>query len=738
MYSVHPNAPTAQDARAHPNNGQGPPISRAEFEAIADRLGLTIPDGDHRRGPNPFTGEGRDGFCIFFPECNGTDRNGDFKKSRREMLERAGAQTAAPTPAAPSGKTFDTRTLEERGLTPEARRFFCISGPLEVEGTWGEKRHFPTFHPDGSEGRHRDKFRDPARQPTTGKDGKPRRQAKNLWDAKTKDKGQPVAYGLNWIEAGDAVYLVNSELAVWLFWQHGLRAICPLGEGRSEASFRAMFRAAKDKGAAQIVFLLDADEQGQSATATALKAARAVGLNATAKRWPEGVKAGYDASDFEEAHRAEDFAAALDSLLDGHHAPTNEPRGREPFRPKISTARELMAREIAPARFIADGLIAEGLTVFAGNPKLGKSWLMLNLGLAVAFGGTWLGSVQVEAGDVLYLALEDNERRMKTRLEKCLQGQEAPANFHYATAWRRVDEGGLDDLREWLKAHPNARLIVVDTLQKVKPRRRNGGNVYEQDSDDLGLLKALADEYAVALICVTHRRKGTDADDLEAITGSFGISGTADGILSLKRERGKSDAVLTATGRDLEEDKELALKFDPILGSWAVLGDADEYRMSSERAAIANAIRDAASPLSPKEIAAATGKKDGTIRFLLFKMAQDGQVVAIGQGRYILPTTANTANTANSTNSANGHASTANSFHAQDAPQNSGLSVEDPANSVSDAVSGTKDTANSDAVSGVSEVSAVSTVSTVSGKSLFTNDPTFEGDEPTANGYGHD
>lgn len=699
-------------------NGQAPPISRAEFEAIADSLGLTIPDGDHRRGPDPFTGEGENGFCFFFPECNGSNRSGDFKPSRREMLERAGvqptprrAQIVAP-PAAPSGKTFDTRSLEERGLTPAACARFGISEPLEVESTWGAKRHFPTFHPNGNEGRHRDKFRDPSKQPTTNKDGTKRNQAKTLWDNATKDKGQPVAYNLDSIEAGSAVYLVNSELAVWLFWQEGLTAICPLGEGRSEASYRVILKIAKEKGAASLTIALDADATGESATARATKAARAVGLQATAKVWPASVG---DASDFwEKCHKERcDFRCALDELPTrpdapaDEAAPTSKPKARELFRPKICTARELMAREIAPARFIANGLIAEGLTIFAGNPKLGKSWAMLNLGLAVAFGGVWLGSVQVEAGDVLYLALEDNERRMKTRLAKCLQGQEAPGNFHYATEWRRIDEGGLDDAREWLKAYPNARLIVVDTLQKVKPRRRNAGNVYEQDSDDLGLLKSLADEYGVAIICVTHRRKGTDADDLEAITGSFGISGTADGILSLKRERGKSDAVLTATGRDLEEDKELALKFDPILGSWAVLGDAEEYRMSSERAAIANAIRDAARPLTPKEIADATGKKDGAIRFLLFKMAQDGQVENIGGGRYILPTTANTANPANAANSANGHANTANG-------------------SAPEAYAPRSEAEEGKAVSGVRVVSTVSDVSGVSDKSLFQNEAVFD------------
>lgn len=707
MNSVHL---TPQDAQ----------LSRVEFEAVADAHGLTIQDGDHRRGPNPFTGDGKDGFCFFFPECNGSNRDGSFTKSRREMLEFFGVSINPPS--APSeSKTFDTRSLEERGLTPEACRFFCISPPLAVESTWGEKRHFLTYHPDGTEARHRDKFRDPSRQPIS-KDGKARRQAKNLWDGKTKDKGQPVAYGINWIEAGERVYIVNSELAVWLFWQEGKRAVCPLGEGRSEQSFRTIFQAIKDKGASNIVLILDADERGQSATTTALKAARAVGLKATAKRWPEGVKVGFDASDFWEANHAGDFGAALDSLLDQHDAPPNAPRTREQPRPKISTARDLMSREIAPARFIADGLISEGLTIFAGNPKLGKSWLMLNLALAVAFGGYFLG-IKVECGDVLYLALEDSERRMKTRLAKCLQGQEAPANFYYATEWRRVDEGGLADMKEWLEAHPNARLIVVDTLQKVKPRRRNAGNVYEQDSDDLGLLKTLADKYAVTILCVTHRRKGTDADDLEAITGSFGISGTADGILSLKRERGKSDAVLTATGRDLEEEKELALKFDPAIGSWAVLGDAEEYRMSGERAAIANAIRDAGRALSPKEIATATGKKDGAIRFLLFKMAQDGQVEAIGGGRYILPTTANTANSANDANSANANAQTAN------AQAENGITPRSTGEGRA-TVSG---------VSGVSGVSAVSTVSAVSGKRLFPDDSVFDDeDAPNLNGYGHD
>ena len=291
---------------------QPPQLTRAQYEAIADAHNLTIKDGDNRRGPHPFTGSGDDGFIWFWQGLNGSNRDGSDARSRREMLDKFGVSSSTP-PTKPA-KTFDTRSLEERGLKPNARRFFRISEALETQSVWGEKRHFPTFHPDGTEARHRDKFRDPSRQPTTDKDGKKRNQAKTLWDNKTNAKGMPPAYGLNLIEAGEHVYLVNSELAVWLFWQYGLRAICPLGESRNEKSFRAILQAVKNAGAAELIALLDADSTGQKATQTALNTARKIGLKAIAKKFPEGVKNGYDASDFEEANRDGDLKTALEAL----------------------------------------------------------------------------------------------------------------------------------------------------------------------------------------------------------------------------------------------------------------------------------------------------------------------------------------------------------------------------------------------------------------------------------------
>src|SRR5215203_351091 len=131
---------------------------------------------------------------------------------------------------------------------------------------------------------------------------------------------------------------------------------------------------------------------------------------------------------------------------------------------RIFTAAELVAEELQPVRWVVRGLLSEGVTLLAGKPKLGKSWLALGLGVAVASGGVALGTKRVEQGSCLYLALEDNRRRLKLRLGKLLAGKAAPKELHIGTEWLRLDDGGVEQLRAWLTAYPGARLIVIDTL----------------------------------------------------------------------------------------------------------------------------------------------------------------------------------------------------------------------------------------------------------------------------------
>jgi RecA-family ATPase len=227
-------------------------------------------------------------------------------------------------------------------------------------------------------------------------------------------------------------------------------------------------------------------------------------------------------------------------------------------KPETVTAADLMAAELPPVRWGVRGVLPEGVTLLAGKPKLGKSWLALGLCAAVGAGGVALGTRQVEQGDVLYLALEDNRRRLQKRLGKMLRGP-APEGLEIAISWPKLDEGGVEALEAWLREHREARLVVVDTLAKIRPRTR-GQNVYQEDYAALEELLPLAAEHEVAIVVVHHTRKMAAADPLDEISGSTGLTGGVDGVLVLKRDRGKADAVLHVDGRDIEEPAEYALK----------------------------------------------------------------------------------------------------------------------------------------------------------------------------------
>ncbi len=146
--------------------------------------------------------------------------------------------------------------------------------------------------------------------------------------------------------------------------------------------------------------------------------------------------------------------------------------------PKPKGAAELLEKDLPPVKWAVPNLVPEGVAFLAGKPKLGKSWLALGLCIAVAAGGYALGKMPVETGAALYLGLEDNERRLKSRLQKALAGEGCPHGLEYATEWPRLDEGGLEGLEAWLEAHPDARLVVVDTLAKIKPRSSGRRSAY--------------------------------------------------------------------------------------------------------------------------------------------------------------------------------------------------------------------------------------------------------------------
>jgi hypothetical protein len=333
---------------------------------------------------------------------------------------------------------------------------------------------------------------------------------------------------------------------------------------------------------------------------------------------------------------------------------------RQPVRRGKKLA-DLLAKVFPTPRAIVEKMILEGAMLLAGKPKLGKSRLMLDIAVAVACGGKALGHLPVDPGPVLYISLEDPERRLQARVQTLLAGCRAPENFEYETEWPRIDEGGLSDLDFWIQEHPGARLIVIDTLQRLRPQSKRGQSVYE---GDYNALKGLADlchrHEGLAIVVVHHTNKLSEVEDFaDLISGSTGLPGSVDGFAVMRRKRGDGDAVLSVVHRDLPEDQEHALRSDPLTGAWTFLGAAQDQPTSPEQRAIIEVLADAIEPLTSKDMADILCKKPAAVRFLLWKMEQAGLVERVSTGRYALPSRTpqpslpTTTNNTNKTKSAN-------------------------------------------------------------------------------------
>ena len=204
-----------------------------------------------------------------------------------------------------------------------------------------------------------------------------------------------------------------------------------------------------------------------------------------------------------------------------------------------------------------------------------------------------------------------------------------------ATEWPRADAGGVDDIREWIEAADNPRLVVIDVLAQFRSTRGDRDTQYEGDYAAVKQLQALASVHGLAIIIVHHTRKGSwDGDPFEKVSGTLGLTGAADTTLVLDRD--STGATIYGRGRDIEEI-EKAVQFNPQTCRWTVLGEATEVRRTDERAAILAELIGADEPLRPNDIAAATGLKNGNVRRLLGKMVKAGEVMKATYGRYVHP-----------------------------------------------------------------------------------------------------
>ena len=235
----------------------------------------------------------------------------------------------------------------------------------------------------------------------------------------------------------------------------------------------------------------------------------------------------------------------------------------------------LLYEPLEKPSFVVDGLIPTGLILFCGSQKIGKSWLMLKLCLCVSQ-GIPLWDMPTWEGDVLYLCLEDTFCRIQDRLFRLTD--EASGRLHFAVASDKLSDGLIVQLEDYLKEYPDSRLIVIDTLQKVRTASKD--NAYASDYGDISLIKDFADRHSLAVIVVHHIRKQNDSDVFNKVSGTTGLTGSADATFVLEQEsRASNAAKLYVTGRDTPY-QEFKLRFHDC--SWELVERKGQEQIERE------------------------------------------------------------------------------------------------------------------------------------------------------------
>ena len=214
---------------------------------------------------------------------------------------------------------------------------------------------------------------------------------------------------------------------------------------------------------------------------------------------------------------------------------------------------------------IIDGLLYAGAYILAGAPKIGKSFLVAQIAYHVSIGRK-LWDFEVHQGTVLYLALEDDYQRIQSRMFM-MYGVDDTPNLHFATVAGRIGNGLDEQLENFVREHSNTKLIIIDTMQKI---REVGGAAYSYASDYeiIGRLKQFADKYGICVLIVHHTRKQPAGDGFEMISGTTGLLGCADGALLMqKKKRTALEATIDVVGRD-QQDQILYLSKDPATQIW--------------------------------------------------------------------------------------------------------------------------------------------------------------------------
>jgi hypothetical protein len=326
----------------------------------------------------------------------------------------------------------------------------------------------------------------------------------------------------------------------------------------------------------------------------------------------------------------------LDPWIDALDEAIRHANGAASF-PTPTPGRVILATEHDPLQRFVEEVLVEGLTLLAGKPKKGKSYLALDMSLSIAVGRQAFLKFPTMHSKVLYVSLEDGERRIKRRLLSIQHNLTTPDGLDFLFAFPRLGDGALEALTYYAATY---QVIVIDILGRMLPPQipmNKSLSEYQQFMDLLGPIQKMAEHLHVAIILIDHMRKASAEDDIDTIIGSQGKGGSADHILIYARKGEEKDGVLKVSGRDLEEEKFVLSLVD---GHLEFLGKGEIYNLDSEQNKIITILAEEHRPLSTQEIMKAMGIQGDThyqrFRKVLYRLYADDRIGRTKRGLFRL------------------------------------------------------------------------------------------------------
>lgn len=384
----------------------------------------------------------------------------------------------------------------------------------------------------------------------------------------TEEAGAEPLWNSKALSANGAVFVVESPICAMSIMQCGGAAIALCGTGGINKLITEI-KAKKSKCA--FILCLDNDEPGQKAQQEL--ASHLFELNI--KFIPYNIAV--------ECKDPNELLMKNPKQLEANiKAAAIELRKRYITEKDSFDAYELVSETLAPVIWIVENLLPTGLAMLCAPSKYGKSWMVLQLCLAVAEGNSFLNFKTVECGS-LYYALEDGKTRLQDRIKKMLKGKTAPRNVRFAIKADTLETGLLNKIEDELRAFPDIKLVIIDTLQKVRGKMSKEDTLYGNEYRQMAAVKEFADKNKICLLFVHHLRKMVDDSDVfNMISGSTALMGATDTILILsKKKRNDETAKLSSTGRDIQQS-EFVVMFDKSKYKWEVVGTAEEVAARRE------------------------------------------------------------------------------------------------------------------------------------------------------------